>query len=494
MDHDHHAHHAPAASAAHEMHAGHEGGGHETHDPGGHGGHDQHAGHSVAMFRDRFWLSVLLTIPVLVWSEMVQEWLGFTAPTFPLSARIPAILGTVVFVYGGMPFLRGGVREIRDRQPGMMLLISLAILVAFVASLASEFGVLDLEFWWELALLIDVMLLGHWQEMRALGQASGALEALAALLPDEAEMIHGDMTHTVPVAELRPGDLVLVRPGGRVPADGTIVDGEAAFDESMITGESKPVGHEPGDRVVAGTVATDDAVRIRVEAVGDDTTLAGIQRLVMEAQASRSRAQALADRAAAILFYVAVTAGALTFVVWSAIGETGEAVERAVTVLVISCPHALGLAIPLVIAISTGVAARAGILVKDRLALERMRTVDAVLFDKTGTLTRGTPVVREVVGVGVPREEVLGLAAAVEASSEHPLARAIVETAARASREIPTASGFRSTAGRGVAGVVGGVEIEVGGPALLRERGLGEPVGSVDETASVCACATSCSR
>ena len=465
------------------MHAGHEGGGHETHDPGGHGGHDQHAGHSVAMFRDRFWLSVLLTIPVLVWSEMVQEWLGFTAPTFPLSARIPAILGTVVFVYGGMPFLRGGVREIRDRQPGMMLLISLAILVAFVASLASEFGVLDLEFWWELALLIDVMLLGHWQEMRALGQASGALEALAALLPDEAEMIHGDMTHTVPVAELRPGDLVLVRPGGRVPADGTIVDGDAAFDESMITGESKPVGHEPGDRVVAGTVATDGAVRIRVEAVGDDTTLAGIQRLVMEAQASRSRAQALADRAAAILFYVAVTAGALTFVVWSAIGETGEAVERAVTVLVISCPHALGLAIPLVIAISTGVAARAGILVKDRLALERMRTVDAVLFDKTGTLTRGTPAVREVVGVGVPREEVLRLAAAVEASSEHPLARAIVE-AARTNREIPAASGFRSTAGRGVAGVVGGVEIEVGGPALLRERGLGEPVGSVDETAT----------
>jgi P-type Cu2+ transporter len=434
------------------------------------------------MFRDRFWLSVLLTIPVLVWSEMVQDWLGFTAPTFPLSERIPAILGTIVFVYGGMPFLRGGVREFRDRQPGMMLLISLAILVAFVASVVSEFGVLDLEFWWELALLIDVMLLGHWQEMKALGQASGALEALAALLPDEAEVIHDDTIHAVPVAGLRPGDLVLVRPGGRVPADGTIVDGAAAFDESMITGESKPVGHGTGDRVVAGTVATDGAVRIRVEAVGDDTTLAGIQRLVGEAQASRSRAQALADRAAAILFYVAVTAGALTFVVWSAIGETGEAVERAVTVLVISCPHALGLAIPLVIAISTGVAARAGILVKDRLALERMRTVDAVLFDKTGTLTRGTPVVREVVGVGLPREEVLRLAAAVEASSEHPLARAIVD-AGRANFEIPTASAFRSAAGRGVAGVVGVSLIEVGGPALVRERGLEEPDEIAEETA-----------
>jgi P-type Cu2+ transporter len=468
MDHEHHAHHEPS---------------HPSPDDGGaHGSHDQHAGHSVAMFRDRFWLSVLLTIPVLVWSEMVQDWLGFSAPTFPLSDRIPAILGAIVFVYGGTPFLRGGVREVRDRQPGMMLLISLAILVAFVASVVSEFGVLDLEFWWELALLIDVMLLGHWQEMKALGQASNALEALAALLPDEAEVIHDAMTHTVPVAELRPGDLVLVRPGGRVPADGAIVDGSVAFDESMITGESKPVGHWPGDRVVAGTVATDGAVRIRVEAVGDDTTLAGIQRLVGEAQASRSTAQALADRAAAILFYVAVTAGALTFVVWSAIGETGEAVERAVTVLVISCPHALGLAIPLVIATSTGVAARAGILVKDRLALERMRTVDAVLFDKTGTLTRGTPVVREVVGVGVPDEEVLRLAAAVEASSEHPLARAIVD-AARANGEMATASAFRSTAGRGVAGVVAGSSIEVGGPALVRERGLGAPDEIAEETA-----------
>jgi P-type Cu2+ transporter len=472
-----HADHAGPPSDAHDAHAGHDGGAH-----GAHGAHDQHAGHSVAMFRDRFWLSVLLTIPVLVWSEMVQEWLGFTAPTFPLSERIPAILGTIVFVYGGMPFLRGGVRELRDRQPGMMLLISLAILVAFVASVVSEFGVLDLEFWWELALLIDVMLLGHWQEMKALGQASSALEALAALLPDEAEVIHEDMIHTVPVAELRAGDLVLVRPGGRVPADGTIVDGIAAVDESMITGESKPVGHEPGDRVVAGTVATDGAVRIRVEAVGDDTTLAGIQRLVGQAQASRSRAQALADRAAAILFYVAVTAGALTFVVWSAIGETGEAVERAVTVLVISCPHALGLAIPLVIATSTGVAARAGILVKDRLALERMRTVEAVLFDKTGTLTRGTPAVHEVVGVGVPREEVLRLAAAVEASSEHPLARAIVE-AGRSNGEIPAGSAFRSTAGRGVAGVVGGSSIEVGGPALVRERGLSAPDEIAEETA-----------
>jgi P-type Cu2+ transporter len=472
-----HEQHGPRPAPSHAGHAGHEG-----HEGGEHGGHDQHAGHSVAMFRDRFWLSVLLTVPVLLWSGMVQEWLGFTAPTFPLSDRIPAILGTIVFVYGGAPFLRGGVREVRDRQPGMMLLISLAILIAFVASLASEFGALDLEFWWELALLIDVMLLGHWQEMKALGQASGALEALAALLPDEAEMVHGSMTHTVPVDQLRPGDIVLVRPGGRIPADGTVVDGTAAFDESMMTGESKPVTHGPGDRVVAGTVATDGAVRIRVEAVGEETTLAGIQRLVREAQASSSRAQALADRAAAILFYVAVAAGVLTFVVWSAIGDVGEAVERSVTVLVISCPHALGLAIPLVIAISTGVAARAGILVKDRLALERMRTIDAVLFDKTGTLTKGAPVVRDVLGVGVGQEEVLRIAASVEANSEHPLARAIV-AAARGHGQVTPAADFRSMTGRGVAGVVDGVAVEVGGPALVRERGMEEPGEIAEEVA-----------
>jgi Cu2+-exporting ATPase len=488
LDHDHHVHeHADdrregsdASAVAQERvpdrgradHASHDM--HQGHGSGDHGGHDKHAGHSVAMFRDRFWLSLLLTIPVLVWSEMVQEWLGYTAPSFPLSVRIPAILGTVIFVYGGMPFLKGGVRELQDKQPGMMLLISLAIVVAFAASLASEFEWLDLEFWWELALLIDVMLLGHWQEMKALGQASGALEALAALLPDEADVVHGTEVHTLPVSALRPGAVVLVRPGGRVPADGTVIEGDASFDESMITGESRTVRRSSGDRVVAGTIATDNSVRIRVEAVGDETALAGIQRLVREAQASRSRAQVLADRAAAMLFYVAVAAGALTFVVWTAIGDTGGAVERTVTVLVISCPHALGLAIPLVIAISTGAAARAGILVRDRLALERMRTVGAVLFDKTGTLTKGRPAVRDVTGVGVPAEEVLRLAAAVEASSEHPLAKAIVAAAA-ANGGVPSASDFRALPGRGVGAVVGGTPVQVGGPALLRERAIDVP-------------------
>ena len=455
-----HAQHAEA----HDAHAGH----------AGHAGHDKHAGHSVAMFRDRFWLSVLLTVPILVWSEMVQDWLGYTAPSFPLAERIPAIFGVIVFVYGGAPFLKGGVDEVRDRAPGMMLLISLAIVVAFVSSLASEVGLLDLEFWWELALLIDVMLLGHWQEMKALGQASGALEALAALLPDEAEVLDGSEPRVVPASDIRVEDLVLVRSGARVPADGSIEEGTAEFDESMITGESKSVRRGPGDTVVAGTVATDNSVRVRVTAVGEETALAGIQRLVAQAQASRSRAQALADRAAAALFYVAVAAGIATFAAWASFGDVGEAVERSVTVLVISCPHALGLAIPLVIALSTSVAARSGILVKDRLALERMRTVDTVLFDKTGTLTVGRPAVLDVVGVGIEPDAVLRLAASVESDSEHPLARAIVR-AAPSDRPLSSASDFRSLTGRGVQATIDGSSVEVGGPALLRERGVDDP-------------------
>ena len=461
---DHAAKKSPSGSHDHPVHEAHDG---DT-------GHDKHAGHSVAMFRDRFWLSLILTLPVLVWSEMIQDWLGYTAPTFAGSDLIPAVLGTVLFLYGGRPFLTGGLREISDRQPGMMLLISLAIAVAFVSSVASEFGALDLEFWWELALLIDVMLLGHWQEMKALGQASSALDALAALLPDEAELVDEGGIHPVPSSQLRRGDLVLVRSGGRVPADGTIEEGTAEFDESMITGESRTVGRGTGDRVVAGTVATNSSVRVRVDAVGEDTALAGIRRLVAQAQTSRSRAQALADRAAALLFYVAVAAGIVTFIVWVALGETAQAVERTVTVLVISCPHALGLAIPLVIAISTAVSARSGILVKDRLALERMRTVDAVLFDKTGTLTLGEPAVHDVAFVGTGADEVLSLAAAVEADSEHPLARAIV-AAARDRGQIPQASDFRSMTGRGVEATVDGSRVGVGGPAFLRERNLETP-------------------
>jgi P-type Cu2+ transporter len=351
--------------------------------------------------------------------------------------------------------------------------------VAFGASLASAFGWLDLEFWWELALLVDVMLLGHWIEMRALGQASSALEALAALLPETAERVVGGDTEEVPIEDLRVGDLVLIRPGGRVPADGDIVEGGAAFDESMLTGESRPQERTTGDRVVAGTVATDSSVRMRVTAVGEGTALAGIRRLVEEAQTSRSRAQALADRAAALLFYVAIAAGAITVVTWLALGEPDQAIERTITVLVIACPHALGLAIPLVIAISTSVAARAGILVRDRLALERMRSVDAALLDKTGTLTTGTPTVREIVALD-DEEAVLALAAAAETDSEHPLAHAIVEEARRRGLSGPAAASFRAMPGRGVRAEVNGSEVAVGGPALLRELDVDLPADLTD--------------
>ncbi|WP_433353238.1 heavy metal translocating P-type ATPase [Micromonospora saelicesensis] len=435
----------------------------------GHAGHDKHAGHDPEMFRRKFWLSLVLTVPIVATSHMVMDWFGYRLD-FPGVDWVGPALGTVVFVYGGWPFLQGAVREVRDRAPGMMLLIAMAITVAYVASAATALGAFDLDFWWELAALVTIMLLGHWQEMKAIGQAQGALSALAALLPDDAERLGGDgQPERVRVGDLGVGDVVLVRPGGRVPADGRITDGRAELDESMITGESRPVGRERGDRVVAGTVATDAAIRVRVEAVGEDTALAGIQRLVAQAQQSSGRAQVLADRFAAWLFYIATASAAATLLIWTLIGNLDEAVVRTVTVLVIACPHALGLAIPLVIALSTAVAAKGGILVKDRLALERMRTIDAVLFDKTGTLTRGEHVVAGVAATGgVSETDVLTVAAAVEADSEHPLARAIVTAAAQQGAR-RTATGFRSLTGRGVQADVDGVSYAVGGPALLRE-------------------------
>ncbi len=379
-----------------------------------HTGHDKHAGHDPDMFRSRFWLSLILSIPVVLYSEMVQDWLRISMPEFPGSSAIPPVIGTFIFFYGGLVFLKGGWSEIQDRRPGMMLLISLAITVAFLASAASTAGWLDLEFWWELALLVTIMLLGHWQEMRAIGQAQNALSALAALLPDEAERIENGEPVVIPVASLQPGDVVLVRPGARIPADGTVIEGRAEVDESLLTGESRPVDKAVDARVVAGAVVLSSSLRVRVDAVGDATAMAGIQRMVADAQASRSRAQALADRFAAALFYVAIGAAAISFVVWSIVGTLEDAITHAVTVLVISCPHALGLAIPLVIALSTAVGAKQGILVKDRLALERMRLVDTVLFDKTGTLTQGEHEVVAVAPLRTNESDLLALAAAVE--------------------------------------------------------------------------------
>ncbi|PRY54198.1 heavy metal translocating P-type ATPase [Glycomyces artemisiae] len=464
-----------AAHADHEHHDRHEH--HDAHQGhAGHGGHDKHAGHDPEAFRRKFWLSLALTVPLVATSHMIMDWFGYTLE-FPGMELVGPVLGTAVFVYGGWPFLVGGVREVRDRVPGMMLLIATAISVAYIASLATSLGFFDLEFWWELGALVTIMLLGHWQEMKAIGQAQGALAALAALLPDEAERVKEDgSVETVAASELAVGDVVLVRSGARVPADGEVVDGEAEMDESMITGESRPVARGQGARVVAGTVATDSAIRVRIDAVGDDTALAGIQRLVSQAQESRGRGQVLADRFAAVLFYIAMVAGIATFAVWSLLGDLDSAVVRTVTVLVIACPHALGLAIPLVIAITTAVSAKAGILVKDRLAIERMRTVDAVLFDKTGTLTKGEHTVAGVAGTeGADQDSVLHLAAAVESDSEHPLARAIVAHHGHEHGEGARASDFRSRTGRGVEATVDGKRYAVGGPALLRELEIEAP-------------------
>ena len=453
-------------------------------------GHGEHAGHSTAMFRERFWWSLILSIPVVIFSPMVAHLLGYPLPEFPGSTWIPPVLDTIIFVYGGTPFLKGGWKELKSRQPGMMLLIAMAITVAFVASWVTTLGLggFDLDFWWELALLVTIMLLGHWLEMRALGGASSALDALAALLPDEAEKVIDGTTRTVDISELVVGDVVLVRAGARVPADGTIIDGAAEFDEGMITGESRPVFRDTGDKVVAGTVATDNTVRVRVEATGGDTALAGIQRMVADAQESSSRAQALADRAAALLFWFALISALITAVVWTTIGSPDDAVVRTVTVLVIACPHALGLAIPLVIAISTERAAKSWVLIKDRMALERMRTIDVVLFDKTGTLTEGAHAVTGVAAtVGVTEGELLALAAAAEADSEHPVARAIVAAAAahpEASRRQIRATGFSAASGRGVRATVDGAEILVGGPNMLREFNLTTPAELTDTTSA----------
>ncbi|MGE4427394.1 MAG: heavy metal translocating P-type ATPase [Solirubrobacteraceae bacterium] len=443
------------------------------HDGDLHGGHGDH----VAGFRRLFWIMLVLAVPVVLASPMFADLIGYDLPAGEAIEWISPILGTVLYLWGGRPFLTGAVSEVWTRKPGMMLLIGLAITVAFVASWGATLDLIhhELEFWWELALLVVIMLLGHWIEMRSLARTTSALDSLAALLPDQAEKVVGDEVVAVAPAELQVGDIVVVRPGGSVPADGEIVDGSASIDESMVTGESRPVHRGHGEPVVAGTVATDSGIRVRVTATGDDTALAGIQRLVADAQASSSRAQRLADAAAGWLFWFALASAAIAAVVWALAGDADAAVIRTITVLVIACPHALGLAIPLVVAIATERAARGGVLIKDRLALESMRTVDAVVFDKTGTLTVGEPTVTGIdPGTGRTEEELLALAAAAEADSEHPLARAIVAAARDRDLVVPSATGFSSSPAVGVRATVDGATVEVGGPYLLEERGVAE--------------------
>jgi Cu2+-exporting ATPase len=450
---------------------------HEDH--AGHESHQGHAGHDPSIFRRKFWLTLVLTIPTLVFSEGLQEILGLTGPRFPGSQFIPAVFGVAIFFYGGLVFLRGAVDELRSRRPGMMTLISLAIVVAFGYSLAVTFGLPGMDFWWELATLILIMLLGHWIEMSAVMGAQDALGQLAKLLPDEAERLDGARVdgrpETVAVSALAVGDLVRVRPGASVPVDGEVVEGRSDVDESLLTGESKPVSRDVGDAVVAGSISGSGSLVVRVTKLGGDTALAGIMRLVADAQASKSGTQVLADRAAAWLFYVALAVASLTLVVWAILrpDDPGFVLERVVTVLVIACPHALGLAIPLVAQISTALGARRGLLIRDRHAMEDARLIDVVLFDKTGTLTEGRQGVVSIVTAAADEADVvLALAASVEAPAEHPIARAIVAAALERGLALDPIHAFEALGGRGATAVVDGTRVTVGAPRLLTERGL----------------------
>lgn len=482
-----HQHHQPPAEESEAPSSAHGGGhaGHEHHDHAHHGhspaqaydGHDSHGGHAAHadhsghedMFRVRFWVSLALSIPVLAYSEMLQMWLGFTAPRFPSSEWVAPLFGVAVFIYGGLPFLDMARPELRNRQPGMMLLISLAISVSFVYSLAAVLFSLGESFFWELVTLIDIMLLGHWLEMRSVRQASGSLNELARLMPDTAERIGpGDAVETVPAASLQTDDLVLVRPGASIPADGEVTTGESSVNEAMITGESATVRKQPGDKVIAGTINGDGSLRLRVLATGDQTALAGIMRLVAEAQQSKSRTQVLADKAAGWLFYIAIAVALFTAIGWTiARGADLYTLQRVVTVLVIACPHALGLAVPLVVSISTSLAARNGILVKNRLALEAAREIDVVVFDKTGTLTQGKQGVVASTVDGLEAGEAYGLAAAIEADSEHIIAQAIREYANAQGGGAVAITGFEAIKGRGVKALWQGKAVHLGGPRLL---------------------------
>jgi Cu2+-exporting ATPase len=459
--------------------------GHDHASMGSATGHDHgdHSHHDPAQFRRKFWLSLLLTIPTLVFSTGLQEILGLDGPRFPGSQYIPALFAVAIFFYGGLVFLRGGVQELRARQPGMMTLISLAIVVALGYSVAVTLGFPGMDFWWELATLITIMLLGHWVEMSATMGAQNALGELAKLIPDEADLVHGDPHaggHIMPVAvsALRVGDVVLVRPGAAVPVDGTVTDGESDVNESLLTGESVPVKKVPSSSVIAGSINGSGALTVRVEKTGDDTAIAGVMKLVADAQASKSGAQVLADRAAAMLFYIALGAAVLTLIAWSLISPDDPAfvIERVVTVLIIACPHALGLAIPLVAQLSTAIGARKGLLIRSRAALEDARDIQVVLFDKTGTLTEGKQGVTSVVTAGSTSvDELLALAASVESSSEHPIARAIVTSARERNLVVARASEFESLAGRGAAATVGGRRVIVGSQRVAAERGLDMP-------------------
>lgn len=439
-----------------------------------HHNHDEHAGHSVAMFRDKFWWSVALTIPVVVYSEMIQQWLHFTPPAFFGSQFIPFIFSTVLMVYAGSVFIKGAFYELKSKQPGMMTLIAMAISVAYIYSTVALFSPGQTGFFWELATLITIMILGHWLEMASIQKAESALDAIAQLLPDTAEKLVDGTPQKIKVSQLKVGDRVLVRPGSNVPADGQVIDGESSVNEAAITGESKPVSKQTGDEVVAGTINQDGSLTVKVTKIGEDTALAGIMRLVQEAQASKSHGQVLADKAAFALTIVALSAGLITFIAWLFFADISFAMQRAVTVMIIACPHALGLAIPLVVAISTALSARNGLLVRKRMALESARSIDWVLFDKTGTLTKGEHGVTDIwPAEGYEKDTILNLAASLEQPSEHIIGKGIV--AAAKEQKLRAVKNFQALAGKGVRGAIDGVMYIAASRSYLNEEGISLP-------------------
>lgn len=454
---------------------------HSSHD--NHSDHDKHVGHNPNMFKQKFWLSLALTIPTLVFSHTIQQWLGISFG-FAYSEYIPALFGIIIFLYGGLVFLRSARGELEAKQPGMMTLISMAITVAFGYSLAVTLGLVDgMDFWWELATLVTIMLLGHWIEMASVESARGALDELAKLLPDEAELVTDDGTRKIAIGELKSGDHILVRPGTQVPVDGEVIKGASEVNESMLTGESKPAKKTVGMGVIGGTINTSGSLTVQVTKVGNDTALAGIMKLVEEAQNSKSNTQMLADKAASYLAYIAIGAALLTWLSWALTGASTDFIlERVVTVLIIACPHALGLAVPLVVAISTTKAAQNGLLIRKRLALESARTIDVVLFDKTGTLTKGEQGIARI--EADDENELLRLAGSVERDSEHPIARAIVQVAKDRQINLTEASDFSALEGRGATANIEGKILYVGGPRLVKER-QASPTEALQASASL---------
>lgn len=461
----------------HSHHKDHEHHGHHTSARSDNAGHDKHAGHSPEMFKRRFFISLILTLPILYLDPHFQEWFGYQAVQFPGSDWVSPILSVVLYFYGGWVFIEGAWRELRSRI-GMMTLIALAITVAFIYSLAVSLGLQGMPFYWELATLIDIMLLGHWIEMVSVQGASRALENLAELLPATAHRMVGDRLEDVPINKLAVGDRILIRPGEQIPIDGEVIDGTSSVNEAFLTGESRPVLKQVGDEVVAGAVNSEGALSVQVTRTGDRTTLSQIMRLVEEAQTSRSRYQVLADKIAYWLTLIAISVGTLTFVIWLAVGDgLVFAINRAVTVLVITCPHALGLAIPLVIVNATSMSAKNGILVRNREAFERARNIKTIAFDKTGTLTEGKFGVQRIHAETMEEMEALAIAAALESFSEHPLAQAIVQEAAARRLTIPQASDFKSVTGKGVESIVNGKRYRVGRSEWALELGLKQTLG-----------------